>query len=575
MLRRLSANKEEFQPIEFIEGLNMIVAERDPEASETHSRNARGKTSLLQAIGYCLGASSPAAFRNLADDDWSFILELDLFGDRVQATRDLRGGSRIRVEGVTGAADVLLREYQREDGTVSLDDWKFLLGLALFGLDEQFEPGSQGISVRSLLSYVIRLEAPKDPTKILAVQPAWSSRQHVAYLLGLDWRYTQELSRMQKDQEAFKALAYASEVQLVPGLIEDESDLLIRRGELERELATANQQADAFVVLEDPEGTLAESDAVASDLTNLNDEQMVANRLLTLYQESIEDTAEDADDAGVGEIYRELGLVFSEAALRRFDEVEDFHRTLAGNRRRFIESEIVRLQGAVREREPRIRQLQTRRQELVRQLASGGGLDDLMDVQRRVADATARLEALDEAIQKVRNMSSAQDALLVRRATCRRDAREDLEHDRQFLDAVNSRFSGMIRTLYGRSASITVDIDDLGYKFSIKVSGSSSSGITKMQLFAFDLTLLELSRQDRHPRFLIHDSTVFDGVDPRQIAGALGLAREVVGSTNAQYIVTMNTNDVPESIASANWYPEAVRRTILDTEEGGAFGVVF
>jgi uncharacterized protein YydD (DUF2326 family) len=571
MLRRLSANKEEFQPIEFIEGLNMIVAERDPEASETHSRNARGKTSLLQAIGYCLGASSPAAFRNLADDDWSFTLELDLFGDRVQATRDLRGGSRILVEGVTGAADVLLREYQREDGTVSLDDWKFLLGLALFGLDEQFEPGSQGISVRSLLSYVIRLEAPKDPTKILAVQPAWSSRQHVAYLLGLDWRYTQELSRMQKDQEAFKALAYASEVQLVPGLIEDESDLLIRRGELERELATANQQADAFVVLEDPEGTLAESDAVASDLTNLNDEQMVANRLLTLYQESIEDTAEDADDAGV----RELGLVFSEAALRRFDEVEDFHRTLAGNRRRFIESEIVRLQGAVREREPRIRQLQTRRQELVRQLASGGGLDDLMDVQRRVADATARLEALDEAIHKVRNVSSAQDALLVRRATCRRDAREDLEHDRQFLDAVNSRFSGMIRTLYGRSASITVDIDDLGYKFSIKVSGSSSSGITKMQLFAFDLTLLELSRQDRHPRFLIHDSTVFDGVDPRQIAGALGLAREVVGSTNAQYIVTMNTNDVPESIASANWYPEAVRRTILDTEEGGAFGVVF
>jgi hypothetical protein len=83
-----------------------------------------------------------------------------------------------------------------------------------------------------------------------------------------------------------------------------------------------------------------------------------------------------------------------------------------------------------------------------------------------------------------------------------------------------------------------------------------------------------VSRQDRHPRFLIHDSAVFDGVNPRQMAGALNLARKVGGSTNAQYIVSMNTNNVPESIAGADWYPEAVRRTIPDTEEGGTFGFV-
>jgi hypothetical protein len=36
----------------------------------------------------------------------------------------------------------------------------------------------------------------------------------------------------------------------------------------------------------------------------------------------------------------------------------------------------------------------------------------------------------------------------------------------------------------------------------------------------------------------------------------------------------MNTNDVPESIAGAGWYPEAVRRTVPNTEEGGTFGFV-
>ncbi len=575
MLHRLSANKEEFKPIDFSNGVNIIVAERDPEASETDSRNARGKTSVLQAVNYCLGSNRPAAFQALADDDWAFTLDLDLFGDRIEATRQLKGGSRVAVQSRSGSPDAVLSEYQREDGTVSLGDWKFLLGLALFGLDEQFESGEPGISVRTLLSYVIRQEAPRDPTKILPQQPAWSSRQHIAFLLGLDWRYTQELTRMQKDQDAFKALAYATEADLVPGLVENEADLLIRRGELERELTAAQQQSDAFVVLEDPDGTLAESDEVAKELIGLNDEQMIDTRLLTLYRESMDETVEEPDDVFVGEVYRELGLAFSSATLRRFDEVEAFHRTLAGNRRRFIEAEIVRLQRAIREREPRVQHLQRRRQELVRQLAIGGGLDDLLELQRRVSDAAARLESLDEAIQKVRSVSVAQETLNVRKATTRRDARGALERDREFVDAVNSRFSGMIRTLYGRSASLTVEIDESGYKFSTKVSGSSSSGITKMQLFAFDQTLMELSRHGRHPRFLIHDSAVFDGVDPRQVAGALNLARDIVSTSGSQYIVTLNTNDIPDAISSADWYTKAVKRTILDTEKGGAFGVVF
>jgi uncharacterized protein YydD (DUF2326 family) len=103
-----------------------------------------------------------------------------------------------------------------------------------------------------------------------------------------------------------------------------------------------------------------------------------------------------------------------------------------------------------------------------------------------------------------------------------------LDRNRAFIDTANSRFSDLIRRLYDRAGSVTVDVYDLGYKLSIRVAGSSSSGITKMQLFSFDLTLLEQSRENRHPRFLVHDSIVFDGVDPRQISSALTLARETV-----------------------------------------------
>lgn len=574
MLRRLSANKEEFRPVEFGTGLNLIVADRAPGASDQHSRNARGKTSLISAINYCLGSSRPSSFRALADAGWTFTLELDLFNTRVAATRAVAGGTRVMLKVIDGSPNFVLTEYLREDGTVSIAEWKHLLGLGLFGLEEPNE-GTQGISPRTLLSYVIRLEAPRDPTKFMAQQPAWSSRQHVSFLLGLDWKYIQELSRMKRDEEAFKALSYASEVQLVPGLMGDESELLIEHGQIERELAEARLRADSFVVLEDPEGTLLEANRVVAEATVLSDEQVTDERLLRLYRESLDEPDEGADENLVGNVYEELGLVFSPQAIRRFDQVAAFHHSITTNRHRFVQVEIERLEKDIQNRRPQIEELQAQRQSLLRRLSSGGAIDDLLDLQQQVAELKGRLEAVNADIQLVRNVQAAKDSLQVREATCRRDAREALNRDRAFLDVVNARFSEMIAQLYGRSASITVDVDELGYKFSVKVSGSSSSGITKMQLFAFDLTLLEQSRLNHHPHFLIHDSVVFDGVDPRQIAGALNLARSTVERVEAQYIITMNTNDIPESIAQADWYEACVRRVILDTEVGGAFGITF
>ncbi|WP_207843028.1 DUF2326 domain-containing protein [Williamsia soli] len=578
MLWRISSNKSEFTPVRFVQGINLIVAERDPNATSQHSRNARGKTSILQAINYCLGSARPSSFKTLAEAGWSFTLEFDLLGSRIFASRDAKGGSRIAVDFANSSPHEAIQELMREDNTISLPDWKFLLGLGLFGLTEVFPPGAHGISARTLLSYVIRLDAPRDPTKIMAQQPAWSSRQHVAFLLGLNWRYTQEMSRMERDADAFAALSYAREVQLVPGLMDDESDLLLRRAELERELQDVKRRAANFTVLDDPQGTITESNVLAKNLTEMSDKQISDQRLLALYRDSLEETGElddTSEQLALGEIYRELGLVFSEGALRRYDQVESFHRSISMNRRRFIESEIGRLEISILERQPEIDRMHAYRRELLRQISSGGGLEDLLELQRRVNEAESRLVSTEEAIELVRSVNAAKDALGVRQATFRRDAREGLNSDRAFLDTVNARFGEIINDLYGRSASITVDVDKLGYKFATKVSGSSSSGVTKMQLFAFDLTLMRESRQNHHPQFLIHDSVVFDGVDPRQVAGALNLANQTVEQSQGQYIATLNTNDVPAEILDSNWYEAAVRRVILDTELGGAFGVDF
>jgi len=158
-------------------------------------------------------------------------------------------------------------------------------------------------------------------------------------------------------------------------------------------------------------------------------------------------------------------------------------------------------------------------------------------------------------------------------STRRNDAARALAGAREKLDRVGDRFSQKMKRLYGKDAALTVSVDDAGYKFAIRASGSGSSGVDRMTLFCFDLTMLEEGiTTAHHPDFLVHDSSVFDGVDPRQRAGALRFAQAMVESTGGQYICTINSNDVPSDVLQEDWFKDGTVRTILDTETGGLVG---
>src|SRR5690349_4570042 len=110
MLRRISSNKDSFRPITFKNGFNVILAERSPDATDQHSRNARGKTTLLHVISFCLGGTLHNSMRPLVEDEWSFTLDIDLFGSVVTATRPLKGATKLTLE-YDGDAAVVLDDY--------------------------------------------------------------------------------------------------------------------------------------------------------------------------------------------------------------------------------------------------------------------------------------------------------------------------------------------------------------------------------------------------------------------------------------------------------------------------------
>ncbi|MFD4571476.1 DUF2326 domain-containing protein [Streptomyces sp. NPDC058417] len=577
MLRRFSSNFSSFQPITFKPGFNVILAEMAPNASDRHSRNARGKTTLIQAINYCLGGSLAKSMAPLGPKGWTFSLELDLFGSTVTVTRKVKGGTRLSLAypaELTGA----LRPYLDENSTVSVDDWKFLLGLGLFALDRVPEQGDRGISPRTLLSYVIRTEAVKDPLKIIPQQPAWSSREHVAYLLNLNWELVRDLSRLEEDSDTYKAIVRATKKNLLPRALRPEPELMLELVEAQRALEELSSRVNGFQVVDDPDGLISRADRVTEELKELRNDALVDRRMIELYAESIEGE-QTTDDEGVGEavagLYSEMQRAFNPEALQSFEKVEAFHQQLMSNRKRFLASELERLRIQQGQRDERIRELTASRNSILAVLDAGGALEELSALQNECAQAAARVSEVEASLSNVRDLAEAQEGIRVQKAQLRQETARDLNTNRQKLDSVATRFDSMMQDLYNVGGVLTAEVDDLGFKFSIRVSTSASGGVTRMQLLCFDLTLMAESDELHHPGFLIHDSVVFDGVDPRQVAAGLRLINETVENFDGQYICTMNSNDVPDLVRGEEWFVQGTRRVVLDTETGGILGTSF
>ena len=76
---------------------------------------------------------------------------------------------------------------------------------------------------------------------------------------------------------------------------------------------------------------------------------------------------------------------------------------------------------------------------------------------------------------------------------------------------------------------------------------------------------------------MIHDSHLFDGVDERQVVGALAAAAKQVSACGWQYLVTMNSDVMPKTFPdSFDIAPHILPVRLTDASaDGGLFGIRF
>lgn len=586
MIHGFGSDLASFKTLSFKPGLNILLADKSEGANDRQSRNGAGKTSFIELVHFLFGADArkDSIFRSDALTAWTFDVIVDIAGDPISAARSGAKPSRIVVNGPVENWSIP-PQFDSRAGLFELsnEDWKANLGQLWFGLPisagdeaERFQP-----SFRSLFSYFVRRQNSggfQQPMQHSAMQQAWDQQVSICYLLGLDWSIPGRFQELRAQEKVAQELRKAARSGDLGRFFGKAADLRTKLTIAEARAARLRQQLETFEVVPEYKALEREANEITREIDGMNVENVIDGDLLQQLRASLTD--EDAPDLGdVTELYAEAGVVLPDLVRRRFDEVERFHRTIIENRRAHLTAEIASAEARVAERDQRTAERDRRRRQIMGVLRSGGALEHYTSLREEAGRAEAEVEGLRQRLDTAERIESTKAELDIERANLTKALRDDIHERADIIREAILSFESLSESLYEKAGSLTISETGGGPQFEVHIDGQRSKGITNMQIFCFDLMLTEISlKQGRGPGFLLHDSHLFDGVDERQVAKALQLGAERAEAAGFQYVVTMNSDVLPQEGFKPGF---RVRDHVLETkltdatDTGGLFGLRF
>ena len=585
MIRCISSDLETFKKLEFGLGLNVLLADKSEGASDRQSRNRAGKTSFVEIVHFLTGgnADKNSIFRSKALENAAFNIQMDIGSDRFTVSRSGSAASKIHVNGP--AEDwPIPPKFNEGSGVFDISNinWRRVLGSRWFGLNTppdanmKFQP-----TFRSLFSYFVRRQAGggfNTPMEHTTKQQIWDQQVAISYLLGLDWLVSQEFQGLREKEKTVKSLGKAVQSGELGPYFGRAANLRTELAVAANRAETIRSQLDNFEVIPEYTELEAEASTLTGRINALGEENLIDRRLISDLKLALtEEKAPESTD--LTRLYAEAGVILPDLLKHRLDEVEIFHRTIIENRRSHLNAELTSAQNRIDVREAEKVTLDARRRQIMTVLQSGGALEQYTAMREELGRAKVEVETLRQRLETAETLESTKAELDIKRNRLAQALRDDIHERSDFLNEAIVGFEELSKSLYEQAGSLTVDAGPNGPSFEVRIDGHRSKGITNMQIYCFDLMMMELcAKQGRSPGFLIHDSHLFDGVDERQVAKALQLGAERAKTVGFQYIVTMNSDVIPkdgfQDSFDINAYIMSTRLTDA-TEGGGLFGIRF
>lgn len=580
MIHEIRANMESFRPIKFTSGLNVILADRAEDSSRKDTRNGLGKSTLIEIIHFCLGANVNKG-RGLAIpalEEWIFTMEISLGDERITVSRAVAEPKTVTVKDLGDDWPDLPDIEFTGERSFTQEQWKAFLGYALFSLTPPEAP-KYNPSFRSLISYFVRRRhhAFGDPFSHFPNQKPWNKQVHIALLLGMDWHLAVQWQQIKDQNTELKDLHKLVKRGAVPYIRGNMGELEAERVLLLQEIEENSRTLANFKVHPQYESIQQEADQLTEKLHAATNENILTARRLKLYQQAVE-SEEAPSTESMEQVYKEMGVVFSETIRKSLAEAKEFYALVIKDRRRFLKREISRLEHDMTEANNKIRELTETRGNLLQILSEHGAMDEMERLRERHGSKCEELEHIKRQIEQLRQIESRERQIARDKAELADLATCDHEERRDTWEIPVGFFNLNSRALYRVPGHLIINLSDSGFRFNIEIRKSGSDGIGKMKIFCFDLAILEFcANRDLSIDFLVHDSEIFDGVDARQRAAALERAHDVTERTGTQYICALNSDMVPYDDFHKEFdLDRYVRCRLTDGEESGTLlGIIF
>ena len=575
MIYRIFSDLPSFKTLEFRPGLNVLLAQKEPGASDRQTRNRAGKSSLIEIIHFLTGAKleKQSPFRAPALADASFGMTFDLAGRPITVRRFCAQPNKIHVTDGSSPGD---------EQVITVAAWLTQLSTEMFGFAPPAGTDATGRTptFRSLFPYFARRQSSQGfttPEKHTAAQTPADYQIALLFLLGLDWKIASDWQLVRDREKTLAELKKAATAGTLPTLLGKASDLRTQVTVADAELQQMLAHLASFKVLPEYAELQRTADRLTRSINELSNANVIDLAAIRELENALQFEAPPPLDQ-LAQVYAEAGVVLPGLAVKRYDEVRSFHQSVIRNRRDYLQEELDTARLRVRTRELQKQEHINRRAEIMQTLNTHGALEQFTKLQTVAAKKQADVQTLRQRFEAAEQLEGTKNQLQIERQQLTLRLRRDFSEQQPRLAAAILAFEETSSRLYESAGSMTVEETDNGPVFQFPMQGARSKGIKNMQIFCFDMMLMRLSAARQiGPGLVVHDSHLFDGVDGRQLISALKVAEETATELQGQYIVTLNEDDATKERRPDFDVHDYLLPVVLTdaTEDGGLFGVRF
>lgn len=562
-LSRIYSNKPDvFEPVEFVQGLNVVMAEiRLPENRNRDTHNL-GKTTLGRLLDF--------AFLAKRDPKFFLFKHLELFEDFVFFLEvELEDASFVTIRRSVGeATKICFKRHEAGHQDLSM--------LPLTEWDHQDVPFDRArdlldglLDWRSLkpwafrkgLGYLLRSQDDFRDVfhlrKFAAAHSDW--KPFLAHVLGFDAHLVAEHYE-REDRLAEKQATAQTIRNELGGSIEDiskiEGMLLLKQKEAEKK----QKLLDTFDFRsQDKDRTKQLVDDIDERIAALNAERYSLNQnrkkiLASLVDDQIIFNPNDAQ-----RLFEEAGVLFQGQIKKDFQQLIAFNRAITDERRGYLQEERAEIEAALKRVNAELNALGKKRSDMLSFLSD----TDVFGKYKQVSDEMVTLRAditslerqrgflhrLQELRTEIRTLAEQRGHL---QTQIEADVEKQNSDQKSLFSTIRLFFSEIVEEVIDRKALLSVAPNQAGHlEFKAEIldeSGNSTSAdlghtYRKLLCIAFDMAVLRAHLDNKFPRFVYHDG-VFESLDNRKKENLLAVIRRYA-DLGLQPIITLIDSDLP------------------------------